>query len=208
MSLDTRPILSALLRNRTGAVLVALQIAIALAVLVNGVYIVHQRVEKMNRPTLVDDRNLFGIGVAEFNDRFNYDAGTREDITYLRSLPGVISASITNSIPLGESSSGTDIWTQLDTKGNHAQVNVFYMDEQGINTLGVRLLAGRPFRADEIQPPASSSNPGNFAPQLIVTKQTAEHLFPRENALGRTVYDGVGNPATLIGIVDNMIGTG
>ena len=33
MSLNVRPILSALLRNRTGAVLVALQVAIALAVL-------------------------------------------------------------------------------------------------------------------------------------------------------------------------------
>ena len=33
MNLAVRPILSALLRNRTGAVLVALQVAIALAVL-------------------------------------------------------------------------------------------------------------------------------------------------------------------------------
>ena len=40
MNLNIRPILSALLRNRTGAVLVALQIAIALAVLVNALYIV------------------------------------------------------------------------------------------------------------------------------------------------------------------------
>ena len=39
MNLNIRPILSALLRNRTGALLVAFQIAIALAVLVNAVYI-------------------------------------------------------------------------------------------------------------------------------------------------------------------------
>ena len=32
MSLNVRPILSALLRNRTGAILVAMQVAIALAV--------------------------------------------------------------------------------------------------------------------------------------------------------------------------------
>ncbi len=49
-----RPILSALLRNRTGAVLVAIQIAIALAVLVNAVYIVKQRVDKIGRPTGMD----------------------------------------------------------------------------------------------------------------------------------------------------------
>ena len=46
-----RPILSALLRNRTGAVLAAIQIAIALAILVNAVYIVKQRADKIGRPT-------------------------------------------------------------------------------------------------------------------------------------------------------------
>ena len=46
MSLNIRPILSSLLRNRTGAVLVALQIALALAILVNATYIVKQRVDR------------------------------------------------------------------------------------------------------------------------------------------------------------------
>ena len=55
MSLNVRPIVSALLRNRTGAVLVAMQVAIALAVLVNASYIVVQRVEKIRRPTGIDD---------------------------------------------------------------------------------------------------------------------------------------------------------
>ena len=41
---NIRPIASALWRNRTGALLVAFQIAIGLAVLVNAVYVVKQRV--------------------------------------------------------------------------------------------------------------------------------------------------------------------
>src|SRR5215467_2502204 len=98
MSLDIRPVVSALLRNRTGALLVAFQIAIALAVLVNAVYIVHQRIEKMGRPTLIDDRNLFSMDIAEYTDRFNYDASVQEDMAYLRGLPGVIDASPSNSI--------------------------------------------------------------------------------------------------------------
>src|SRR6267378_537759 len=105
MSQNIRPVVSALLRNRTGALLVAFQIAIALAVLVNAVYIVHQRIEKMNRPTLIDDRNLFGISSAGFTNRFNYDASLHEDLAYLRSVPGVVSATPTNSIPLGISGS-------------------------------------------------------------------------------------------------------
>jgi putative ABC transport system permease protein len=208
MSLDVRPVLSSLLRNRTGAVLVAFQIAIALAVLVNAVYIVHQRIETMSRPTRIDDQNQFGIGIAEFTDRFNYDASVREDVTYLRSLPGVVSASVSNSIPLGQSGSSTTVYTQPERKGKRAQINYFTMDEQGIRTLGVRVLAGRTFRADEIGPPLSSTNTNDFVPQLILTQATADRLFPHENALGKTVYTALDQPATITGIIDNMIGTG
>jgi putative ABC transport system permease protein len=209
MSLDIRPVVSSLLRNRTGAVLVAFQIAIALSVLVNAVFIVHQRIEKMNRPTLIDDQNLFGVGIGEFTDRFNYDASLREDLDYLRSLPGVRSASVSSSVPLGISGSATTVWTQPDNKGQRAQLNRFSMDEQGLETLGVRLIAGRAFRANEILPPLTAQNITDFVPQLIVTKVVAERLFPHENALGKTVYNIIrGQPATIIGIIDNMVGTG
>lgn len=208
MSLDVRPVVSSLLRNRTGAILVAFQIAIALAVLVNAVYIVHQRIEKMSRPTLIDDQNMFGVGIAEFTSHFNYDASVREDLAWLRSLPGVVSASVSNSVPLGISGSSTTFWTQPETKGKRAQVNIFYMDEQGLKTFGVRLLAGRGYRADEILPPLTQSNVGDSIPQMILTKAAADRLFPHENALGKTVYDYLGRPATITGIIDNMIGTG
>jgi len=208
MSLDIRPIVSSLLRNRTGAVLVAFQIPIALAVLVNAVFIVHQRIEKMNRPTRIDDKNLFGVQIGEFTDRFDYDASVHEDLTYLRSLPGVVSASVSNSIPLAISGSSTTVWTQPDSKGNRSQMNFFSMDEQGLDTLGVRLIAGRGFRANEILPPLTPKNANDPISQLIVTKAVAEKLFPHENALGGVVYDTLGRPATIIGIIDNMIGSG
>jgi putative ABC transport system permease protein len=208
MSLDIRPVLSSLLRNRTGAVLVSFQIAIALAVLVNAVFIVHQRIEKMNRPTRIDDQNLFGMQIGEFTDRFDYDASVREDLAYLRSLPGVVSASVSNSVPLGISGSAQSVWTQPDSKGNRVQINYFSMDEQGLNTLGVRLIAGRGFRANEILPPLTQTNAGDFVPQLIVTQAVAQTLFPHQNALGKTVYDSLGQPSTIIGIIDNLIGTG
>jgi putative ABC transport system permease protein len=208
MSLDIRPVVSSLLRNRTGALLVAFQIAIALAVLVNAVYIVHQRIEKMSRPTRIDDRNLFGVRMTEFTDRFNYDASVHEDLTYLRNLPGVVSASVSNSVPLGISGSATTVWTQPGAKGKQLQINYFSMDEQGLKTLGVRLLAGRSFRAEEILPPLTPKNITDFVPQLILTQAAADTLFPDRNALGKTVYNMLGMPATITGIIDNMMGTG
>ena len=52
--MEIRPILSALLRNRAGALLVALQIAITLAIVVNAVYLTHQRVSKISRDSGID----------------------------------------------------------------------------------------------------------------------------------------------------------
>jgi putative ABC transport system permease protein len=162
----------------------------------------------MSRPTRIDDQNLFGIATAEFTNRFNYDASVREDLAYLRGLPGVVSASVSNSIPLGLSGSAENVWTQPDTKGNRTLINYFSMDEQGLHTLGVRLIAGRGFRANEILPPLSQTNAAAFVPQLVVTQAAAAALFPHQNALGKTVYDSLGQPSTIIGIIDNMIGTG
>src|SRR5262249_44146187 len=145
-----------------------------LAVLVNAVYIVHQRIEKMGRPTHIDERNIFSAKITEFTERFNYDASVHEDLAYLRSLPGVIDATVSNSVPLGISGSATTVWTQPSTRGNKAQINYFSVDEHGMHTLGVHLIAGRSFRADEILPPTTPKNTADFVPQLIVTKAVAE----------------------------------
>ena len=49
--MEIRPILSAMLRNKTGAVLVALQIALTLAVVANALFIIDQRLTKIGRPS-------------------------------------------------------------------------------------------------------------------------------------------------------------
>jgi putative ABC transport system permease protein len=53
-----RPMISSLMRNKTGPVLVALQIAVTLAIVINSLFIIAQRVEKMNRPTGLDVNNV------------------------------------------------------------------------------------------------------------------------------------------------------
>ena len=52
--MDIKPILSSLRRSPTGAILVALQIALALAIVVNSLFIIVQRFEKVNRDPGMD----------------------------------------------------------------------------------------------------------------------------------------------------------
>ena len=49
--MEIRPILSTLLRQRTGPLLVALQVAISLAILANALFVVQQRIAVSQRPS-------------------------------------------------------------------------------------------------------------------------------------------------------------
>jgi putative ABC transport system permease protein len=205
MKLDLRPILSALLRNRTGAILVAMQIAIALAVLVNALYIVAQRAEKMHRPTGLDVDNVMAISSAGFTDNFQPVASIQEDLAYLRGLPGVVAATVTGSIPLSEGGDNEPLVT--DPKAHRGEnYNGLDIDEQGLAALGIHLVAGRNFRHDEIEPPLTKTDASRFVPEIIVSRALAEQLFPGQDPLGKRVYDSLNQTATIIGVVDPVMG--
>lgn len=203
-----RPLIAALWRNPTGATLVAIQIAIALAVLVNAAYIVKQRVDKIGRPTGIDVANIFVIESAGFTAKFDYPASVREDLQYLRGIPSVVAATAVNKIPLSGSGSGRGLITTPGGDPAHGVAgNYFEMDHQGIATLGARLSAGRTFREDEILPAQVNRPVTTYFPQIIVSQRMAKALFPNEPALGKTVYDGLDRPIAIIGVIEHMQGS-
>jgi putative ABC transport system permease protein len=207
MSLNIRPILSSLLRNRTGAVLVALQIALALAILVNATYIAKQRVDSINRPTGIDDPNLFVIESAGFTSRYDYASSVRDDLAYLRGLAGVVAAAPTNAVPLSGNGSGAPLYKTPGRKSSEAIDSFMYeMDEQGLQTLGVRVIAGRNFRKEEILSPMTTENETRPIPSILVSEDLAKALFADGNAVGQIAYDPLGRPTTVIGVVSNLAG--
>ena len=201
MNLHVRPIVSALLRNRTGAVLVALQVAIALAVLVNALFIVITRLEKMARPTGMDVANIFVVQSQGFTQRYDLKSSIHEDLGYLRHLPGVIAATATNAIPLSGGGSSTTLVTVPGKHSNHTY-GLYEVDEQGLDALGLHLVAGRNFRHDEIEPPLTINDTSRFVANIIISRSMGENLFGTENPLGKQLYDSIGQHATVIGIVD------
>ena len=203
---NLRPIASALWRNRTGALLVAFQIAIGLAVLVNAVYVVKQRVELIGRPTGMDTANMVWVSSAGFARDFDYDASWREDIAVLRAIPGVKAASLISNIPLsgGGSSSGFQAKPGEPTPDETVPANTYEVDEQGVEALGIKLSSGRNFEASEILPAIDSFD---SAPQAIVTKAFAKSMWPDDpNPVGKSFYDGLGKPTTVVGIIEHMHG--
>ena len=47
--MEIRPILSSLLRNKTGALLIAAQVALSLAIVANALYIIKDRMDRVAR---------------------------------------------------------------------------------------------------------------------------------------------------------------
>lgn len=202
-NLNLRPILSALTRNRTGAILIALEIAIALAVMVNATWIVAQRVQQIEEPSGFDDRDMFAIGVSALSSHSDLGAAQREDLAYLRRLPGVVAASATSSVPLSPYGQGTSLSPLPGSNAPMTWTRMMEADEATLGTLGVRIMAGRNFGAADIRPLTK----GFFAsyPDIIISKSLADKLFPGGNALGKPVYSGDNTPMTIIGVTSNFI---
>ena len=113
-----RPILSALLRNRAGAILVALQIAITLAIIVNAIYLMQQRIEQ-DRPSNRHRRpeHLLRSGCAGFDEGHDFHAMVREDWPCCAEMPGVIDAAPMQQVPLSGSGNSSRLLLAAGQKG-------------------------------------------------------------------------------------------
>lgn len=202
--MEVRPILSALLRNRTGALLVGLQVALTLALVANALHIIGQRVEKMNRPTGFDAANLFYVQSYGYSTTYEHQGTVVSDLDALRRLPGVVAVSTISQIPMSNGGSATTIKPRNEPSAPDVEANYFDIDHQGLEALGLTLVHGRTFRADEVR---WNDKSNQFPKVVIVTRALAQKLFGTDNAVGRSVYGGNGEAATIVGVVDYMFGS-
>ncbi len=202
--METRPIFSAILRNKLGPILVAAQIAVTLAVLVNGIFIAHERIDLINRPTGMDVENIFQIASVGFGLDYNEQEVTRRDLETIRAMEGVIAVTPSNHTPLSGGGWGETFTAEAGRDAASTGGNIYAVDEQGVEALGLRLAAGRSYRADEIMwPEGRLTEP---VTQAIISSGLAEDVFGDEPALGKTIYLNRTDPATVIGVIEHMHG--
>jgi putative ABC transport system permease protein len=202
MMLQIKPILSALRRHKAGAVLIALQTALTLAIVCNALFIIQQRVAHLSAPSGIDEANLLVIenNWASKLSKDDADAQQRADLIALRQLPGVHDAIASNSYPMRGGGWDQFITLTPDQTTAIGDPAVYLGDEHFLDTLGIKLIAGRNFRPDEIHPIANRENV--MPPVTIVTKALADKLFPDGSALGKSIYAMSSTPTVIIGIVD------
>jgi putative ABC transport system permease protein len=202
--MEMRPILSAMRRNKFGALLIATQMAVTLAFLVNALTLVEQRISWSHRPSGLDEANIF-VMQSELVDHPG-DLGAREaaDMEALRALPGVVDAYTTNMYPLEGGGWIETANLTADQKTPTAYTAHYMGDEHALSTMGLKLIAGRNFSADEITNRTETVTP--LPSGFIVTKALAAKLFPGGDALGKSIFVENDKPVPIIGIVDRLQG--
>ena len=205
--MNIRPILSTLLRHRTAAALIVLEIALSCAIVCNALFLIQTRLQRMDRPTGLADSQLVELEVAGIGKDEDPDALAKRDLQQLRAIPGVTAASKVNQIPFNNSAWNSSISLTPDQRDPTANAAVYMGDEYMLQTFGMRLISGRNFSHEDIQDWGALNAPGAKAsfPVALVTRALAEKLYPGQSALGKVMYGWGDDPTRIIGIVDTLI---
>lgn len=211
--MEIRPILSTLLRNKTAPLLVAIQVALSLAILANAMYVVHLRLATSMRPSGIEDESsLVSIQSIpmEKPSHNDYLAQQRRERDTLAALPGVVSATSINQLPMTYSGSTTGIFLDPKQERESAQPSMYLAPEPFVKTLGLKLLEGREFQANEVvelNPDVDSGSDLDPA-AVIVTQALARHLFPDAGSvIGKMLYLGIGDNVhgiRIVGVVERL----
>lgn len=194
------PILAALKKHRMATFLIAMEIALACAVLCNALYLVVERVRLSHVETGVDDDRLVAISLAGVDDAQAVDLGPRLR-QKLGALADVESVSVANATPFGPQAGEAGFRIDPNDPVYHMQGH-FYLGDAGFaKTLGLRLVSGRCFTPDEYAPV------DGFLPKastLLVDADYAAKLWPGQNPLGKPVL--VTNLTfRVVGVVARMV---
>ena len=199
--MQIRPILSSLRRHRIPALLIVLEIALACAVLCNAVFMIGQRIANIHWPNGIDES---GVSVVTVNgtDPKLAASDIPRDLAALRGIAGVTAVAAVTSMPLDQSAALTGFTTTPDGKTT-VNTSVYFIGSGGAQALGLHLLQGRFFNADEY----ADSGLQDFQSTghvVLVTASDAQRLWPGQSALGKTLYAN-DKSWTVVGVVSDVL---
>lgn len=203
--LELGPIFRALLRNKVGAILIAIQIAFTMAIIVNSVFIIYERHQETLRDSGVDEANSFFINSSGFGANFDAKSTITDDLAAIRALPGVKQAVQINAIPISGGGWSMGLQTKPGAEHDGTGLAVYMVDENGLEALDVDLIAGENFTPTEVR--WRGTGESDWPDNIILTKAMAERLFPELNyaqTVGKTVYINDNEPMIIKGIIDKL----
>ncbi|HEX4450957.1 MAG TPA: FtsX-like permease family protein [Kofleriaceae bacterium] len=193
-------ILSTLRRHRTATLLIVLEIALTCAIVCNAIFLIRERLARMDQPSGVAESELVRARLTGIGAQDNAAVITQQDLAALRTIPGVKAATAINMVPFGGSSWNTGVSITRDDPSTEVNVGL-YMGRELIPTLGLALIAGRDFTPEEY---IDVDDDKAWPRQVIVTKALAEHFYPNQSPLGKPLYASGKEPQTIVGVIDHI----
>ena len=203
--MEIRPIISALMRSKVALILIGLQIALTLAIVCNALFIISQRIETMARPSGMNEADTFMIASVGFGTNFNTKNAFAEDLALIRNLPGVADASPMNTVPMSNGGWSEAINMAPGQKVATTGSALYFVDEHGIGAYGLKLVAGRNFKAEEIT--VRDRGSVDWPAQIIITKALANKLYADADPIGKQLYladPDKTSPQTVIGVIESL----
>src|ERR1700679_571032 len=174
--MELRPILSAMRRNKFGALLIAAQMAVTLAFLANAITLVEQRTAWSGRPSGIDEKDIFVVTTESVDHQSNNADREAADVAALRGLPGVVDAYTTNMYPMQGGGWIDTVTLTPDQKTPPAVVANYMGDEHALNTMDLKLIAGRNYTAADIETKRPPHDPPYSG--LLASTPLAEKTLP------------------------------
>jgi len=114
---------------------------------------------------------------------------------------------VTNSVPIRNGGWGQSLQTEPGDDIEAASTGVYFVDEHGIDTFGVNLIAGRNFTPSDVSWFDSDADGPAWPNLIIISSAMATTLFPDSepaDAVGKVVYIEMHQPVTIIGVLERM----
>src|SRR5690606_27863249 len=189
-------------RSKVGPMLVIVQLAVTIAITSNALFFIQHRIDNIFRPSGFAHEQVGKIWVKS-EGGFNLQQVVARDIARLVAIPGVQSAAPVIGVPFSNAGYSTGIYTgHADEEGTRrAQTAAMETNHHAIDALGLTLLEGRSFQADEITYVRRADST-----KAIITESIAREMFDSESAVGRTIYVGGQIPLLVVGVVEDFLG--
>lgn len=208
--MEIKPIFSALMRSKTGPVLVAVQVALSLAILANALHIVSVRQAVAARPTgIVNEEQVFTLDVKVLNPGGHEEqmATQKAQAAALRAVPGIVSVADTNQIILSRSGNYNSVAASRDQERTNASPSMYVTPDSLVKTWGLKIIDGRDFTPQDVLE-INQQKSNDFPTIAIITKATGRKVWPdAPSFVGKKMYYGTGSDArevTVVGVLETL----
>ena len=194
-----------------------------LAIVANCVALIRDARAKMTRVSGFDDLNLVRVTSNPFEKAFKEDGyldnSLKQDLEVLRTTPGVRAVSNTNFLPWQGGGSSHEL-RAAGKKGEMLRTQIYGVDEEALDTLGINVTEGRYFTAEDVERDTRriralgtaqrEKGPDGlprekFVQDTVISRKYGQLAFGETTPLlGQHLEDSDGDLYRVVGVIDDF----